>query len=152
MKKIFLFATLFCLNLINAQQLVRDNLNAGFQESTNGIGVIGEVFNQYNANSNIIIETILDITNATLSTTEFNGSNQIKVYPNPTNDLVNIQFKSDFKGNYVLFDQLGKQILTHPINSLQTQISLEKYASGIYFLVLNSENGNQVQTYQILKK
>ena len=152
MKKIILIITFLLCNLLNAQQLVRDNLNAGFQENTNGIGVIGEVFNQYNTNSNIIVETILDNTNTALSTSEFDLSNQIKVYPNPTDNLVTILFQNDFKGTYALFDITGKQIQTHSINSLETQISLEKYPSGMYLLVLNSNDENQIKTYKILKK
>lgn len=152
MKRRIILLTFLLCNLLNAQQLVRDNLNAGFQENTNGIGVIGEVFNQYNTNSNIVVESILDNNDTTLSTSEFNWANQIKVYPNPTDDLVTIQFQNDFKGSYILFDQLGKQIQTDSISSLETQISLEKYPSGIYLLVLSSDRDKPIQTYKILKK
>ncbi|NHN24279.1 T9SS type A sorting domain-containing protein [Flavobacterium jejuense] len=102
----------------------------------------------FNSNGN----ELWKLTATNLSTSEFDLLNELKVYPNPTDDLVTIQFQNDFKGSYSLFNQLGKQILTHTINSLETQISLEKCTSGMYLLVLSSDNGEQIQTYKILKK
>ncbi|CAM3903754.1 MULTISPECIES: ELWxxDGT repeat protein [Flavobacterium] len=102
----------------------------------------------FNSNGN----ELWKLTATNLSASEFDWSNELKVYPNPSDDLVTIQFQNDFKGSYSLFNHLGKQILTHTINSLETQISLEKYTSGMYLLVLSSDNGEQIQTYKILKK
>lgn len=106
----------------------------------------------FTANFNSNGNELWKLTTSNLSSTEFNNESAIKVYPNPTNGLVNIQFPNGFKGSYSLFDRMGKQILTQISSSIETQISLEKYASGMYLLVLSNENGKQIQTYKIMKK
>lgn len=152
MNKTITLLSIFWLGIINAQQLVRDNLNAGFQESTNGISVIGEVLNQYSTYSNIIVETILDFNNNTLSTSESDLGSLIKVYPNPTSDIVTIKFQNDFKGTYTLYDVLGKQILINTLNSIKTQFSIENYNSGMYLLFLKDEYGKLIKIIKILKE
>lgn len=152
MNKTITLLSIFLLGILNAQQLVRDNLNAGFQESTDGIGVVGEVFNQYSINATIVVETILDFNNNTLSTSESDLESLIKVYPNPTSNMVTIEFQNDFKGTYTIYDVLGKQILVNTLNSIKTQVSLETYDSGMYLLVLNNEYGKLIQIIKILKE
>lgn len=151
MKKIFLFILLLSFSIINAQQLVRDDLNTGFQESTNGIGVIGEVFNQYNANSNIIVETILDITNTNLSTENIGSLLKIKVFPNPTRDFVAIRFNEEFEGKLLLMDINGKLLNTYTINALESVIDLQNYASGTYLLLVSSVDGKRTQPFKLIK-
>ncbi|MCB0399687.1 MAG: T9SS type A sorting domain-containing protein [Winogradskyella sp.] len=143
---------LFATSITFSQQLAISNLNAGFQETTNGTGIVGEVFNEYSINSNIIVETILDFNNNTLSTSESDLESLIKVYPNPTSNIVTIEFQNDFKGTYTLYDVLGKQILVNTLNSIKTQASLETYDSGMYLLVLNNEYGKLIQIIKILKE
>lgn len=102
----------------------------------------------FNSNGN----ELWKLTATALSISEFDLANQIKVYPNPTNTVINIKFPTDFKGSYTLFDNLGKQILSSTSSSLETQISLENYASGLYLLVITNDNGRQIQSHKILKQ
>ncbi len=101
----------------------------------------------FNSNGN----ELWKLTATTLSTSQFNSENEIKVYPNPTSNVVNIKFPNDFKGNYTLYDKTGKLIYKHNIDALDIQFSLESYASGLYLLVLTNDKGKQIQSHKILK-
>ena len=92
------------------------------------------------------------LTAANLSTSQFNSENEIKVYPNPTSNVVNIKYPNDFKGNYTLYDKTGKLIYKNNINALENQFTLENYASGLYLLVIANDNGREIFSYKIVKK
>lgn len=68
-------------------------------------------------------------------------SSAIKVYPNPTSDLINIEFRSfvgiSDKVIIDVYDNLGRKIKTSSISSHdsgKTTISLAGYESGTYFV------------------
>ena len=102
----------------------------------------------FNSNGN----ELWKLTAANLSTSQFNSENEIKVYPNPTSNMVNIKYPNDFKGNYTLYDKTGKLIYKNNINALDNQFTLENYASGLYLLVIANDNGREIFSYKIVKK
>ena len=76
----------------------------------------------------------------------------ITVFPNPTADIVQVQFaKASEKNLMELFSSEGKLIFSQSENATSSsQIDMTKYASGTYLLkVTASENNNK--TYQIVK-
>lgn len=70
------------------------------------------------------------------------SNNQIKVYPNPTYDLINIQleYDTDLSGELIIevYDYLGRRVQTNTIglsgNSLNTNISLKEHSTGTYII------------------
>ena len=76
-----------------------------------------------------------------------NEDSQIKLYPNPANDLCNLQITG---GNKVfsasIFDVTGREIKTLFSNQLVADFSfsVENLLSGIYFLRVSDEQGNGV--------
>ena len=94
--------------------------------------------------------TELNLTSCVTATTDLNKENQISVFPNPTNDVLNIEGKILTNGNVdiivtnALGQNLKKDVIKVNSNSLQTQISMSEFASGIYFIVVGSESGKQV--------
>lgn len=70
-------------------------------------------------------------------------SDQIQVYPNPTNDRVTVNLKDYTKLNSVaLFDMQGRQIQMHKnIENTAFSINLENLAKGMYILRIENENG-----------
>lgn len=70
------------------------------------------------------------------------------IYPNPVQNLVNIQFES-FSKNAVIYliDVLGNNILEKNLDHLngetRVQLSLDKIAPGVYFIILKTESGNR---------
>ena len=58
------------------------------------------------------------------------------VYPNPTNNLLNVKF-SNFQTQPMevrLYDAYGKLLKVVPVNSEITQIDMTGYANGVYFV------------------
>lgn len=76
--------------------------------------------------------------------------NQVKIYPNPTQDIINIEFVAGLYSQIQLVDSNGKILQQVSLNSLATQttISLNNIASGIYLLRLN---GNVPLVKRIVK-
>jgi len=74
---------------------------------------------------------------------ELNGENQLKIYPNPTNDFLTIEIPKNMleEYNYIVIDQTGKKVGKGKINSNLSQINVSAYSAGKYILTLqNSES------------
>ena len=68
----------------------------------------------------------------------------IEVYPNPTNQFVNIQLNKAVENKITLINMLGVEVLNKQINNTET-IDLIGFAKGIYFLQIENELGKAVQ-------
>lgn len=72
------------------------------------------------------------------------------VYPNPTNDVLNIVGNDLLNDNYKvsLTDVLGQLLFQEDIaitdNKIEKQIGVKQFSSGIYFLTIGSPNARQV--------
>ncbi len=83
---------------------------------------------------------------------------QLKLYPNPAQDVVNIEGKLKFKGdiNVVIFDITGKEIIQTTYNKLDENavlnipVDVHNIANGMYFIQLNAA-GNKV-AYKLIKQ
>lgn len=78
------------------------------------------------------------------------------VYPNPTSDVVNLQFGDNSTGAYVIevFNTLGQQVSASQFTatpSAQTTVSLRDYADGIYFITVRKADGTESSTFKITK-
>jgi hypothetical protein len=62
------------------------------------------------------------------------GETNIMVYPNPTNDVLNIILPTESTVNYVLLDSRGRKVLEGTLLGSENQISLRACAPGAYFL------------------
>jgi spore germination protein YaaH len=75
--------------------------------------------------------------------------NTISVYPNPTNDFINLSNSKGIKLNKVsLYNVLGKLVLEAKPKS--KSINISNLTNGIYFLKVEDEIGNK-GTFKILK-
>jgi PKD repeat protein len=89
--------------------------------------------------SDAMTQTIT-ILNFPVSTNDVNiFINNIKIYPNPTNDILNIELNLDKKSKvqFQIFDAVGKLVLTTSNQSFNTQsttLDLSNLPLGIYFL------------------
>ena len=81
---------------------------------------------------------------AELSVESFNA-NSIKVYPNPANDIVNIDGISGRIGNANLkiYDLNGRLLTNQPLDfNQQQQIDVSQYQSGVYLLKIENTSVN----------
>ncbi|WP_101471250.1 FG-GAP-like repeat-containing protein [Flavobacterium lindanitolerans] len=85
------------------------------------------------------------INEGNLNTLSFN-KNDFKLYPNPTEGLINILTREAIR-NISLYNHLGQLIATQK----QSQFNLENLANGIYMVRVDFENG-QTANKKIIKK
>ena len=84
----------------------------------------------------------------TNTSSDYSMSDRIKVYPNPTENILNIESieNRSNKISYQLFDALGKVILSEKLiwneGLNKVTISLKNYASGSYYLIIRKPNTN----------
>jgi hypothetical protein len=77
---------------------------------------------------------------------------EVKVFPNPTQEFITIQFSEYMEGSrYWLYDLRGSILENKLIHSAVTEINMEKYASGQYILKLTNRSRQPIQTFQIVK-
>ena len=78
---------------------------------------------------------------------------EIKVYPNPTKDVINIEFPQEFSGVYKLgiYDINGRMVNTvEPDvleNSLIQQISVENLPDGVFIVLFEYYKGNYMSKF-----
>lgn len=91
-----------------------------------------------------ITETLgVDITEINLS---------LKIYPNPTPDILNLKVGfNDYKNyRYELYDGSGKSLTGKAINESQTSIKMTSYPAAVYYLKI-MKDGKVVKIFKVLK-
>jgi len=84
----------------------------------------------------------------TNTSADYSMSDRIKVYPNPTENILNIESIENLSNeiSYLLFDALGKVILSEKLmwneGLNKVTISLKNYTSGSYYLIIRKPNTN----------
>lgn len=82
----------------------------------------------------------------TLDTTQVPQNELLRLYPNPTSSLLNLQHPSDVKLEKVIFyNALGQTVLT----SSATSWDVSGFTNGVYFLKVFNANG--VKTFTFIK-
>ncbi|MEZ4796215.1 MAG: T9SS type A sorting domain-containing protein [Flavobacteriaceae bacterium] len=67
--------------------------------------------------------------------------NEIKIFPNPTNNTWNIKTNNQRIESVIVFDVLGKQVYASKPNSSEFVISSSKLSNGVYFAKITTANG-----------
>lgn len=140
-------ASLSCENTV-------DNSGGGSTETTSVATVAGTVYyvnvGHYD-NTDDEIEDVftLTISKETLGTSEVSkAKNEIKVYPNPFADVLNIE-KADQVKSVSVMDVSGRLVKT--VESPSSVIHLGDLKHGLYVVVLNMKDGTK-QTVKAIKK
>lgn len=118
---------------------------------------VAGIFFDYNAPvvTNVVVNTITlqDITTIDCSSIGVELLNQINIiiYPNPTNDRINIDFNEELKNiQLYVYDISGKLVKKRFVqNSDFISIEISDLANGIYFVQL--ELDGQYKTFKIVK-
>lgn len=83
-----------------------------------------------------------------LSTDEFN-LNAFAYYPNPVEGILKLAYPEKLT-NVIIYNVVGKQVFTKPLNSDREEIDMSGFADGIYFLKVFS--GDVSKTVKVIKK
>ena len=87
----------------------------------------------------------------TLSVPNINSESSIKIYPNPSNNILRIDFHKAGKQEVTITDANGTVLLTHTSSASTTSLDVSAIASGIYFVTVTSGDGNsEVQKWMKL--
>ena len=78
----------------------------------------------------------------TLSTVETENSASVKIFPNPARDFIKVSGLSTALINYSIVNSAGQKVMKGSISD-NTQIDVQKLATGLYFLLL--ENGSKIK-------
>ena len=156
MKIIILLIIILLIGVtISAQEVVS---SGGETQSAAGYEIswtIGEpVIETFTGSSNILTQGFHQSKLTVTPITEFLKSNvELKVFPNPTNDFVLIQFNELIENSgYTLFSLTGKVLESKLITSTETRLNLKNYASGQYILKLTKNSTQPLQTFKIIKR
>lgn len=143
-KHSIVFFSLFAIISVSAQEVVATQGESYSNASANIDFTIGEV----------IIDTGTDGTNDL--TQGFHQSNwnfvgledhapnyEAFIFPNPTEDLLNIKTSAFGHVTYTLYDALGKIVLQDVLCAEITPVQVSHLAPGAYSLELRFEEGNE---------
>ncbi len=72
------------------------------------------------------------------------------IFPNPTEDVLNIRTSAFENVTYTLYDAQGKLVMQNILSAEQTPIQVSQLATGNYSLTLNNETQN-LKTFKLVK-
>lgn len=84
-----------------------------------------------------------------LSIDEYTFNNKINVFPNPSQDELNIESKIKVN-NIVLYDVTNKEVLKLKANSTSFRLDISNLTKGLYFLKMNTDTGEDI--FKVIKK
>lgn len=89
---------------------------------------------------------------APLTVADLPFEEQVIIYPNPTNNIVNIQLASNYKKGYTvsLSTIQGAKIYTNKSKESKVAIDISAFPQGIYLLTISSEKG--IITKKVIKE
>lgn len=86
---------------------------------------------------------------ALLSSSNFESTTSIKVYPNPSNGMFTIETKDNL--TVELYDMVGKLVTSKKVNVGNSTIDITNFDAGIYILKATTATGAN-QTYKVIKE
>jgi Secretion system C-terminal sorting domain len=98
------------------------------------------------ASGNLIFDNLIvraSSTDTLLSNNSFDLTNNIKMYPNPAKDVLNID-RAGLDLTSVTIADLNGRTVKEVKNNVET-ISISDLSSGIYMVTINTENGKKVE-------
>lgn len=163
MKKLVLFFTLFTVSLFTIAQEFKPSVIASGGGKLSNATVkmsytIGEAVTGKISNSSVIFTEGFQQSSAgiTVSVTEKPEDElEVRVFPNPSKDLINISFKNKEAENIIiqLIDINGIILLEKKTSDqiIETQIGLSGYAGNTYLLKISTLPGKHLGTFKIQK-
>jgi hypothetical protein len=76
---------------------------------------------------------------------------QVKVFPNPTKEVIYITHPTEQIFEVRIADISGKQILKTP-HQKEQPLSVQKLTTGTYFITVTTKDSKQTNTYKIIKQ
>jgi hypothetical protein len=149
-----------CFGLVALPCLAQENTVAagGDIVSTNGSMSfsVGQVFythhNSPDASKNAGVQQPIEFFTVSIGKNAISDV-EMHVFPNPSIRNVTLQIK-DFDGKerqLRFFSLTGSELFRQKIQSSETTLELENYATGSYLLRVEDENKQEIKTFRIVK-
>ena len=159
-----LIALLLLAIKVNAQKISSQSINSNGTKMTQSNGslsfTLGEIvlLNDLNTQGNSLRSGFT--AGATLSTQSIQEPNKnfldIKVYPNPTSDLLHIRINHSAIQQFVISitDLQGKEVYNGTYSGIANTIGINtsSFSNGSYILSLSDNNQQILGTYKIIKE
>ena len=148
--------TLVLLSLITTFSVsAQEVISTQGDSYSNAIGnidfTIGEVIINTGTNGTIDITQGFHQTNWNfLGVEDFATNYEAIIFPNPTEDVLNIKTSSFENVTYTLYDAQGKLVMQDKLSAEQTPIQVTQLAPGSYSLTLNNAIQN-LKTFKLVK-
>ena len=116
-------------------------LDLTFYDQTNATGFANQKVANLIKPANIVLPVCYS--NTLLTATDFNATNEVVVYPNPSAETITINTTHSIE-TVTVFSMDGKQVATYknPLTTNQFSVNVQNYSVGIYNLHIKTTNGN----------
>ena len=146
----------FMAHVLSAQESIAVSGTNATGSGGSSSYTVGQVFYTINSGSGGTVTQGVQqsIELNTLSNLELTTVNLSAItYPNPASDHIILKISDTAFDNlrYNLIDVNGKAIANGTITNIDTQISLQSLALGMYILKVN-QNNQELKTFKIIKK
>ncbi|MFZ2898024.1 MAG: S8 family serine peptidase [Saprospiraceae bacterium] len=74
----------------------------------------------------------------------------LKIFPNPANEALNLEWSAEAI-EWMIFDIQGRPVASRAAQGRQAQVSLNGWASGLYYVVLRTQEGVSAAKFQVIR-
>jgi hypothetical protein len=150
-KNNLVFFSLLTTLTVSAQEVVATQGDS-YSSATGSIDfTIGEVIiNTGTDGANDITQGFHQTNWNLLGLENFAPNYEATIFPNPTQDVLNIKTSTFENVTYTLYDAQGKLVIQNILSAEQTPIQVSQLAPGSYSLTLNNETQN-LKTFKLIK-
>ncbi len=150
-KNTLLFLTLLTTLSLTAQEVVSTQGDSYSNASGSIDFTLGEVIIATGTDGTNDITQGFHQTNWNfLGVEDYAPNYEATIFPNPTEDVLNIRTSTFENVTYTLYDAQGKLVLQDALSGEQTPIQVSQLAPGSYSLTLNNETQN-LKTFKLIK-
>ena len=150
-KNTLVFFSLFASISVSAQEVIATQGDSYSNASANIDFTIGEVvINTASDGTNDITQGFHQTNWNFLGVDDHEQNFEATVYPNPTEDVLNIRSSAFQNVTYTLYDANGKLVLQDVLSAELTPIQVNQLAPGGYSLTLNNK-AQILKTFKLIK-
>ena len=150
-KRTLLVFSLLSTLAVTAQEVVSTQGGSYSNASANIDFTIGEVvINTGNDGTKNLTQGFHQTNWNILSVEDKSPNYEAIIFPNPTDDVLNIRTSTFKNVTYTLYDAQGKLVLQNILSAEQTPIQVSQLAPGSYSLTLNNQT-QILKTFKLIK-
>ena len=151
-KTAFVLFSLLATGILSAQEVVSTQGDSYSNASGSIDFTIGEVVINTGTDGTNDLTQGFHQTNWNFLGVEDNAPNyEAIIYPNPTEDALNIRTSAFENVTYTLYDAQGKLVMQDKLSAEQTPIQVSQLAPGSYSITLNNET-QILKTFKLIKQ